>query len=133
MSDYTRKNLKTDIDDMAPQFGMSPQMEARFAREALGCSKGGVSYERFAPGVRAPFGHTHKEQEEIYVVASGSGRVRLDDEYLDVSQWDAIRVAGSTKRAFEAGPDGIELIAFGAPHVEGGDGELDFEWWPAEG
>jgi quercetin dioxygenase-like cupin family protein len=132
MSDYTHKNLKDDVEDMAVGGGFSPQMEARFARDALGCSKGGVSYQRFAPGARAPFGHTHKQQEEIYVIVSGGGRVALDDEVRDVRQWDAVRVAGETKRAFEAGPDGLELIAFGAPNTGPGDGDLDMGWWPAD-
>ena len=132
MSAYTHKNLKTDVEDMAPGFGMSPQVEARFAREALDCEKGGVSYERLAPDTRMPFGHSHKQQEEIYVVVSGGGRVKLDDEIRDVSQWDAIRVEGSTMRAFEAGPDGLEVIAFGAPNTGPGDGDIVPGWW-AEG
>ena len=107
---------------------MSPQVEARFAREPLECTKGGVSYERFAPGARAPFGHTHGEQEEIYVVVSGGGRVKLGDEIRDVRQWDALRVSPSTMRAFEAGPDGLELVAFGSPHNPG-DGDIVMGWW----
>jgi mannose-6-phosphate isomerase-like protein (cupin superfamily) len=132
MSAYTHKNLKEDVTDMAPQFGMSPQVEARFGRDDLECEKGGVSYERFAPGERAPFGHTHKQQEEVYVVVSGAGRVKLDDEIRDVRQWDAVRVSPSTMRAFEAGPDGLELIAFGAPNTGPGDGDIVMGWWEGD-
>ena len=129
MSAYTLKNLKTDVADAAVAGGFSPQMEAHFAREELDCEKGGIAYERFAPGARAPFGHSHKQQEEIYVIVSGSGRVKLDDEIRDVTQWDAVRVAGSTKRAFEGGPDGLELIVFGAPNTGPGDGDVEMGWW----
>ena len=131
MSSYTIKNLRDDVDDMAPRFGMSPQLEARFARDALGCEKGGLSYQRFAAGARAPFGHRHGEQEELYVIVSGSGRVKLDEEVRDVHQWDALRVAPATMRAFEAGPDGMELVAFGAPH-DPGDGEIVMGWWDGD-
>lgn len=132
MSPYTHKNLKTDVEDSAPGFGMSPQLEARFAREALDCEQGGLGYIRFAPGERAPFGHSHKQQEEIYVVASGGGRVKLDDDIHDVVQWDTLRVANSTMRAFEAGPDGMELIVFGAPHTGPGDGDIVMGWWEGD-
>ncbi len=130
MSDYTHRNLK-DVDDLAPQFGMSPQIEARFAREALECERGGLSYQRLAPGARAPFGHRHEQQEELYVIVSGGGRVKLADEIREVGQWDALRVAPAVMRAFEAGPDGMELIAFGAPQSPG-DGDIVMGWWEGD-
>ena len=113
MSDYAIKNMK-DLEDSAVQFGLSPQVEARFGRKALDAQKGGISYQRYEPGYRQSFGHTHDQQEEIYVIVSGGGRMKLGDEVVDLKQWDAIRVSPATPRAFEAGPDGIELIAFGA-------------------
>jgi hypothetical protein len=126
MSDYTIKNLK-EIDDSATQFGLSPSLEARFGRKALECEKGGLSYQRLAPNFRIPFGHVHAEQEEVYVVVSGSGRVKLDDDVVELRQWDAIRVAPGTMRNWEAGPDGIEFIAFGAG--EPGDADMAQDWW----
>ena len=129
MSGYTHKNLRADVEDMAPQFGLAPNLEARFARKALGCEHTGISYQRIAPSFRVPFGHKHAEQEEIYVVLSGSGRAKLDDEFVDLKPLDALRVAPATVRAFEAGPDGLELIAFGAPSGEGNDSELQQDWW----
>ncbi len=132
MSAYTIKNLRTDIDDFAVAGGLSPQLEARLAREPLECEKGAVGYFRFAPGVRAPFGHSHKQQEEIYVVVSGGGRVKLGDDIHQVAQWDTLRVAPSTIRAFEAGPDGLELVVFGAPHTGPGDGDIVMGWWEGD-
>jgi mannose-6-phosphate isomerase-like protein (cupin superfamily) len=126
MPDYTIKNLK-EIDDAAVGFGLSPNLEARFARKALGCEKGGVGYERLAPNFRVPFGHTHAEQEEVYVVVSGGGRMKLEDEIVDVKPWDAIRVASGVTRNFEAGPDGAEILAFGAG--DPGDAEIIQGWW----
>jgi hypothetical protein len=135
MAQYTIANLKSDVPDQAPKFGYAPDLEARFARPALELQMGGVSYQRLAPGFRMPFGHRHGEQEEVYVVVSGGGRVKLDDEIRDVRTWDAVRVSGAVMRAFEAGPDGLELIAFGAPHVgepdapSATDAEMAPGWW----
>src|SRR3954447_16239183 len=127
MSDYTIKNLK-DVDDVAAARGASG-LEARMARSALGSSELGVSYFRYDPNMRAPYGHRHEVQEEAYVILSGSGRVKLDDDILDVKQWDVVRVAPKIARGFEAGPDGLELIAIGGSRPEEGDGEMLPGWW----
>jgi mannose-6-phosphate isomerase-like protein (cupin superfamily) len=129
MSAYTVVNLK-EIEDAAPKFGLSPDLEARFARGALEGEQTGLSYQRIAPGYRIPFGHKHSGQEEVYVVVSGGGKMKLDDEVVDVETWDAIRVASGTMRGFEAGPDGAEILAFGAP-TEGkpNDAEMEQGWW----
>jgi mannose-6-phosphate isomerase-like protein (cupin superfamily) len=126
---YTIKNLKEDVEDKAPQFGLSPGLEARFATDELGFEKGGLAYERLAPNFRVPFGHKQKEQEEVYVLVSGSGRVKLDDEIVELRHWDAVRIAKETMRDVEAGPDGIELILIGAPNAGSGDAQLEQEWW----
>jgi mannose-6-phosphate isomerase-like protein (cupin superfamily) len=126
VGEFTIKNLK-DVDDSAA--GRAPGLEARMARSAIGSSDLGVSYFHYDPDTRAPYGHRHKVQEEAYVVVAGSGRVKLDDEIQDVKQWDVIRVAPTVTRAFEAGPDGLELIAVGGPRPEEGDGELIPGWW----
>ena len=104
--DYTIKNLK-EIEDAAA--GRDTDVEARFGRKHLDSEHLGVSYFRYGPGFRAPFGHRHREQEEAYVVVAGSGRMRLDDEIVELQQWDVVRVAPGVVRAFEAGPDGLEL------------------------
>ena len=128
MSAYTIKNLK-DVEDMAPQFGQAPSLEARFAREPLGCTRTGLSYQRLAPGCRAPFGHRHGDEEEIYVVVGGSGRMNLEGDVVELRQWDAVRVAPQTARAIEAGDDGIEFLAFGSPGGGAADAELLPGWW----
>jgi quercetin dioxygenase-like cupin family protein len=126
VSAYKIKNLK-EIDDSAVNFGYAPEMEARFARDPLEAERSGISYQRLAPNFRGPFGHRHEEQEETYVVVAGSGRVKLDDGVHELRQWDALRVAPETPRGFEAGPDGMELLVFGAgPH---GEVEMLHDWW----
>jgi uncharacterized cupin superfamily protein len=126
---FTKVSL-TAVDDAAPQNGFGDRWEARVAREALGSERTGVTLFRLLPGKRSPFTHRHTDAEEIYVVLSGSGRVKLDDEILDVAPLDAIRVAPRTARAFEAGPDGLEYLACGAHHP--GDGEPVDDDWTAE-
>jgi uncharacterized cupin superfamily protein len=128
MADYTVVNLK-EVEDQAPRFDMSPQMEMRMARVALGLENSGVSYQRLAPNFRLPFGHRHKNQEEVYVLVSGSARIKLDDEVVDLKPFDAVRVPKDTMRGFEAGPDGAELIAIGAPNTGPGDADTVQGWW----
>ena len=128
MADYTLVNLK-EVEDQAPRFGMSPNMEMRMARVALGLENSGVSYQRLAPNFRLPFGHKHNRQEEVYVVVVGSGRVKLGDEVVELRQWDAVRVPKDTMRGFEAGPEGVELIAIGAPNTGPGDADTVQGWW----
>jgi len=130
MSDYAIVNL-LEIDDSVA--GRVEGLEGRFSRSRIGSRDLGVSHFRWAPGVRSSKGHTHREQEEAYVVISGSGRVRLDDEIREVAHLDVIRVAPEVVRQFEAGPDGLELIAIGGPKPEGGDGQLSDAPWPDEG
>lgn len=129
MAAYTRVNLKSDVKDMAPEFGMEG-IESRFARKNLELENSGLSYFRLEPGYRAPFGHTHSEQEEIYVVVSGSGRVAIGDEVVDVAEWDAVRIPAGTLHGFEAGADGAEILAFGAPNTDNRDVEMQPGWWP---
>jgi len=123
---FTRTKL-TDVKDSAPEFGMDDVQEARFAKGDLDAEKTGVSHHRLKPGKRTPFGHKHEEAEEVYVVIAGSGRMKLDDEIIEVTRLDAIRVAPEVIRAFEAGDDGIEVLAMGARHD--GDGEVIPGWW----
>jgi mannose-6-phosphate isomerase-like protein (cupin superfamily) len=125
MSDYTITNLK-EIDDSAAD---TPGVEARFGRKHLDSEHLGVSYFRYGPGFRSRIGHSHREQEEAYVVVSGSGRIRLNDEIVELRQWDVVRIAPSTVRALEGGPDGLEIIAVGADRPEGGDGVTVQDWW----
>jgi mannose-6-phosphate isomerase-like protein (cupin superfamily) len=118
---YTIKNLRAS-EDMAPKFGFDAVQEARFAARDLGAEETGLALMRVKPGQRQAFAHRHEQAEEIYVILSGTGRIKLDDEIRDVAPLDAIRIAPGVARAFEAGDEGIEYLAFG-PHHEG-DGEI---------
>ncbi len=126
MGDFTVTNLK-EIENAAADRG--PDLEARFGRKHLNSDHLGVSYFRYAPGFKAPYGHRHREQEEVYVVVGGSGRIRLDEEIVELKPWDAVRVAPRVVRAFEGGPEGLELVCIGADRPEGGDGELIQDFW----
>jgi len=127
MSNYTKLNL-LELDDSVGD--RVPEIEGRFGRTPLGSRDIGVSHFRYAAGFRSPVGHRHREQEEAYVVVAGSGRVLLDGEVVELKPWDTVRVAPETVRAFEAGPDGMEVIAIGGPKPEGGDGETASADWP---
>ncbi len=124
MSAYSRKNLM----DVEPSVA-TDEMELRFARKHLDSRDLGVTYVRYGPGFRATTGHHHTEQEEAYVVVGGSGRIKLGDEVIELSKWDVVRVAPETVRAFEGGPDGLELIAIGGAKPEGGDGVRVHDFW----
>jgi mannose-6-phosphate isomerase-like protein (cupin superfamily) len=117
---FTKLNL-ADVDDAAPANGFGDRWEARVAREPLGAERTGVTHFRLKPGKRSPFTHRHTDAEEIYVVVGGSGRAKLDGELLDVVRLDCLRVPPATARAFEAGPDGLELLAFGVHHPSDGE------------
>ena len=126
MANFTVKNLK-DIKDAGAD--REYDIEARFGRDQIGSEHLGVTYFRYGPGYRVPFGHKHRQQEEAYIVTGGSGRVRLEDETVELRQWDVVRVAPEVARAFEAGPEGLEMIAIGSDRPEGGDSEIIQEFW----
>lgn len=123
---YTHKKL-TEVKDSAPDFGYGEVQEARFAKGDLEAERTGISHLRLKPDQRSPFAHKHEDAEEVYVVLSGSGRMKLDDEIVELQALDAIRVSPEVIRAFEAGADGLEVLAVGARHD--GDGELVRDWW----
>ena len=127
MPDYTKVNLG-EVENAAAQRGVEG-VEARFARTALGMEQGGMSLFRLGPDVRLPWGHRHGEQEEVYVVISGDALLRLDEEELVLERLDAVRIPRGTKRAVQGGPDGCELLAFGAPNTENKDAEMFPGWW----
>jgi mannose-6-phosphate isomerase-like protein (cupin superfamily) len=130
MAAYTIVNLK-EVEDQAPRFGHSPDLEARFAGATLELESSGVSYQRLAPNFRGPFGHKHKRQEELYVIVGGSARLKLDDEVVELKTWDAVRVPPEVIRCFEGGPEGVEILAFGAPKTGSlaDDVEMIPDWW----
>jgi uncharacterized cupin superfamily protein len=129
MADYTLLNLRTDVDDMAPKFGMGDGIEAHFGRKALGLENSGLSYFKLGPDYKLPFGHTHSEQEEIYLVVSGTARLKLDQDEVELHELDAIRIPTGTTRGMAAGPQGAEIVAFGAPDTDNKDIEMVQGFW----
>jgi quercetin dioxygenase-like cupin family protein len=115
MSDYTKRNLR-EVENLAPKFGMDG-IEARFARVELGLEKQGMSLFRLDPDAKIPFGHRHAEQEEVYLVLSGSATVKVGDDVVELGPLDALRLAPTAVRQVQAGPDGVEFVAVGAPSV----------------
>jgi quinol monooxygenase YgiN/mannose-6-phosphate isomerase-like protein (cupin superfamily) len=116
-----------DVEDQAPKFGLGEMGESRFATRDLGAERTGVSHQRLRPGARQAFGHRHQHAEEVYVVLSGGGQVKIDDELHELRPRDAIRVAPNSMRAFEAGPEGLEILAIGPRHA--GDVEMSRDFW----
>jgi uncharacterized cupin superfamily protein len=128
MPGYAHINLLDDVDDSVA--GRADGLEGRFGRGPMGATDIGVSHWRYAPGFRNPMGHRHREQEEAYLVISGSGQILLDGEVSDLKQWDLVRVSPEVVRAFAAGSEGMEVVAVGGPKPEGGDGVTAPANWP---
>jgi mannose-6-phosphate isomerase-like protein (cupin superfamily) len=127
---YTLKNIRRDVDDIGPQFNGAPDLEFRAATKALELEHSALSYQWVPPGYRFPYGHTHVQQEEAYVVVRGNGRMKIDDEIVELAEWDAVRVPAGTWRGYEAGPDGLALLVIGAPALEmRGDVDGQRDWW----
>ena len=129
---FTRKNLKGDLDDLGANFNGAPGLEFRAATGPLELEQSGLTYQRVPPGYRFPYGHTHETQEEVYVVVRGSGRMKIDDEIIDIAEWDAVRVPPGSWRGYEAGPDGLEILVIGAPNLGDdprGDVDGERDWW----
>jgi len=129
---FTLRNIKADLEDIGSVFDGPPGLEFRAATKALELEQAALSYQRVPPCRRFPYGHTHATQEEVYVVVQGSGRMKLDDEIVELREWDAVRVPPGTWRGYEAGPEGLELLVVGAPNL-GADprGDVDGQrgWW----
>jgi len=129
---FTLRNLKKDLEDVGSNFDGPPDLEFRMATKALALEESGLSYQSVPPNYRFPYGHTHKKQEEVYVVLSGSGRMKIDDEIVTLEEWDAVRVSPGAWRGYEAGPKGLEILVIGAPNL-GEDPREDVEgrrnWW----
>jgi len=129
---FTIRNIKHDLEDIGSLFNGAPDLEFRAATKPLGLEKSGLSYQRVPPGYRFPYGHTHRTQEEVYVVVGGSGRMKVDDDIVELRAWDAVRVSPGAWRGYEAGPDGLEILVIGAPNLgdtprDDVDGQRD--WW----
>ena len=129
---FTRKNIKEDLEDIGSKFDGAPDLEFRLATLALGLEQSGLGYQRVPAGYRFPYGHTHKQQEEVYVVLRGGGRMKVDDEIFELKAYDSVRVAPGAWRGYEAGPEVLEILVIGAPNLgesprEDVEGRRD--WW----
>jgi mannose-6-phosphate isomerase-like protein (cupin superfamily) len=124
MSGHTLVNLD-EVKDSAPEFGLGEVHEAHFATRPLEASQLGLAFYRMRPGASQPFAHRHAEQEEVYVVLSGTAVADLDGERVELRPFDALRVAPEVTRRFEAGAEGVELLAVGATAAS--DGRNDAE------
>jgi mannose-6-phosphate isomerase-like protein (cupin superfamily) len=129
---FTLRNIKEHVEDIGTAFDGPTDLEFRAATRALGIEHSALSYQRVPPGYRFPYGHSHRTQEEVYVVVRGSGRMKVDDEIVELKEWDAVRVPPGTWRGYEAGPEGLELLVIGAPNL-GEDPREDVDgrrgWW----
>ena len=129
---FTHRNLRADLEDVGAVFEGDPGLEFRLATKALGLKRSGLTLQRVPPDYRLPYGHTHETQEEIYVVVLGGGRIKIDDEIIDLAEWDAVRVPPGSWRGYEAGPEGLELLVIGAPNLGENprdDVEGSRDWW----
>jgi len=129
---FTLVNIKDDLEDIGHRFDGAPDLEFRAATKPLQLAMTALSYQRVPPDYRFPYGHTHVTQEEVYVILRGDGRMKLDDEIVELREWDVVRVPPGTWRGYEAGPDGLEILVFGAPNLgedprQDVDGQRD--WW----
>jgi mannose-6-phosphate isomerase-like protein (cupin superfamily) len=129
---FTQKNLKGDLEDIGSVFDGDPGLEFRMATKALELERSGLTHQFVPPDIRFPYGHTHETQEEVYVVVRGGGRMKIDDEIVDLKEWDAVRVPPGAWRGYEAGPEGLELLIIGAPNLGENprdDVEGTRDWW----
>jgi quercetin dioxygenase-like cupin family protein len=129
---YTVQNLR-EVENQGVRFGLDENdIQMRMGKDPLECEHCGVSYIRLGPGWRTPFGHTHNQQEEIYILVNGSARMKLEDEVIEMQPFTAVRVSRETMRAYEGGPDGAELIVIGAPRTGPGDADTTPGWWDGD-
>lgn len=123
---HAKTNLR-EVEDSARRYGLSDVQEARFAIGDLGAEQTGINYLIIKPNQREAFAHRHKQAEEVYVVLSGGGQVKLDRDLVELTPLDAVRVSPGTTRAFQAGSEGLEVLIFGAHHSD--DTEMVDDFW----
>jgi mannose-6-phosphate isomerase-like protein (cupin superfamily) len=123
---YAKTNLR-EVKDSAAEHGLSAHQEARFPQQDLGAEQTGMNFLTVKPAQREAFAHRHRTAEEIYVVIDGTGRVKLDGEFVELAPFDVVRVSPGVARSFEAGPEGLQVLIFG-PHVES-DAEMVHDFW----
>lgn len=129
MAGFTVKNLK-EVENQGVKFGIDEnEIELRMAKDPLECEQCGISYLKLGKNYRVPWGHNHKTQEEVFILISGSARMKVEDEVIEMAPFTAVRVAREAMRGYEAGPEGAELLVIGAPRTGGGDADIEQGWW----
>jgi mannose-6-phosphate isomerase-like protein (cupin superfamily) len=108
--------------ELLSQYDLDVVGEARYVREQLGAVQVGLTHYRLRPGKSQGWAHRHSVSEEIYVALSGRGQITVDDQSFELRPLDAVRVAPASARELHAGPDGLEVLAFGSHSP--GDGEM---------
>ena len=132
MAGYTVQNLN-EVQNQGENFGINPdELQLRMAKDPLECQNAGISLLRLGPDYRAPFGHNHKTQEEIYVLVNGTARMKIEDEIVEMQPLTAVRVDSGTMRGYEAGSEGADLIVIGAPRTGPGDADVVQGWWSGD-
>lgn len=72
--------------------------------DALSLTGAEVSINNFSSGTGVPFVHSHKENEEIYIILSGKGTALIDGEMVEIKEGDALRLSPKAERQFRAAP-----------------------------
>ncbi len=70
----------------------------KFVKDATGASSCEISFGTLPSGEAIPFFHSHKENEENYIILSGAGRFQVDDQVFDVAEGSVVRVATGCDR-----------------------------------
>ncbi|MGH3066429.1 MAG: cupin domain-containing protein [Gaiellaceae bacterium] len=129
MADYTITRLE-EVDDVLGDY----PGEMRMLTSALGAEQVAFTYRRMPQhtGGKGSYGHRHKEQEEIYFVASGALQFKLDDEVVDVEAGTVVRVPPETWRSvWNDEPEDAELIIV-SKRLENAEGDAEHipDFWP---
>ena len=87
---------------MKMSLGNEPRVELH---DKLGLTGAEISYNTLPAGSSVPFVHSHKQNEEIYGVLSGSGKAVIDGEEINLTQGDWLRISPKAERQFFASQD----------------------------
>ena len=133
MSDYTVVKREDAMDAMEqwPGFG-----EMRMFTYSLGAEQVALTWRQMPPdtGGRGSYGHSHKTQEELYLVLSGEVTFKLGDDVFTAGPGTAVRIPPATVRSIHNdGRDEAEVVIC-SPRVEDpqGDAQQVEDFWPNE-
>ncbi len=95
-----------------------------FLHDLLGLTSCEISVSAMPKGIKLPFNHKHKQNEEIYIFLSGEGTMTLDNEVIEVKEGSCVKVEPNAVRTMEsktelqyicvqAKTDSLEQFGFG--------------------